>query len=220
MTESSTEALASEHRYVPSQSYRFYRRVRRRLLKLAFGEPIYLDRAVLYPALDKLTANLDFASMDGLEISGDRWGSKGFKSYRSLFYPTYDVCAEPYGVEAFDFIVAEQVFQTLPHPGRAAGNVHAMLRPGGYFLISTPFIQKRMDEPVDCNRWTALGMRYLLHEAGFALDRIDGGSWGTKQAAIANMDAYNFPYYNPLLHDLKRNDPTFPVQVWALARKD
>ncbi|MGO9422756.1 hypothetical protein [Roseiarcus sp.] len=64
-------------------------------------------------------------------------------------------------------------------------------------------------------------MKYLLADAGFALEDIKTWSWGNRTAARANLtpEHLKFPVYNPFLHGDLKNDPLFPVQVWALARR-
>jgi hypothetical protein len=115
-------------------------------------------------------------------------------------------------------VLAEQVFEHLLYPYRAARNVYAMLRPGGYFFISTPFLQKIHNFPVDCSRWTPLGMKYFLADAGFPLETIQTGSWGNRSVIQATLKTPFFPYYNRLIHSLT-NEEIFPIVVWALARK-
>ena len=88
-----------------------------------------------------------------------------------------------------------------------------------YFLISTPFLQKIYDFPVDCSRWTPLEMKYFLSEAGFPIDAIQSGSWGNRSCEGPTSAPSHFPYYNPIVHPLD-NEEIFPVQVWRpLARK-
>jgi len=36
--------------------------------------------------------------------------------------------------------------------------------------------------PVDCSRWTPLGMTYFLSEAGCPIEVIKTGSWGNRAA--------------------------------------
>ena len=194
-----------------------YRKFRSGVRRALFGEHIFLDRLVLYQETDKLIAPLPVRSMDALEISGDRWASHGFRSYVSANYPDYDVCVRPLA-ETFDIIIAEQVFEHLLWPHRAAKNVFAMLRPGGYFFLATPFLLRVHEIPVDCSRWTETGLKYLLADSGFNLEDIKTGSWGNVSAAKANLRRNSFPAYYRHVSDLK-NDPMFPVQVWALARK-
>jgi hypothetical protein len=63
-------------------------------------------------------------------------------------------------------------------------------------------------------------MKYFLSEAGFPIDAIKSGSWGNRAAVKATLTAAShFPYYNRLVHPME-NEETFPVQVWALARKE
>jgi SAM-dependent methyltransferase len=153
--------------------------------------------------------------MDALELSGRTWQTHPFRSYRAIDYPEYDVCLDPLP-DRFDFIVAEQVFEHLLWPYRAGRNVEAMLRPGGYFLITTPFLFPVHPSPFDCSRWTETGMRYFLAECGFPLDAIVTGSWGNRACVAAYMKG-RAPY-RAWKHSL-RNEPYNPVMVWALARK-
>lgn len=185
-----------------------------------FGEPTLFDRLVMDVETRKLVEALPASTMDVLEISGAAWKTYPFKSWRSADYPEYDVCEKPLATENFDLVIAEQVFEHLLYPYRAVKNVYAMLRPGGYFLISTPFLLKIHNFPVDCSRWTPHGMKYFLSEAGFPLEAVQVGSWGNRSAVRARLNpaSTHFPYYNPLIHSMK-NEEVFPVVVWALARK-
>jgi hypothetical protein len=181
----------------------------------------HLDRVVLDRETEKLLLSLDTQTMKALEISGDGFRQWSFQSYETVHYPEFDICAEVLP-RRFDIIIASQVFEHLLWPYRAGRNVHTMLEAGGFFLVSTPFLQKIHEYPVDCSRWSETGLRYLLAECGFPLDRIVTGSWGNKQAARANISRRSltrFALYNPLIHRNLKADPVFPVQVWALAQK-
>lgn len=158
---------------------------------------------------------LDTARMDALEISGEYWRSKvPFQSCRSAWYPEYDVCSQSLA-ETFDFVFAEQVFEHLPHPLRAARNVFQMLREGGHFLVTTPFLFRIHACPTDCTRWTPQGMAYFLEEAGFSRDKIRIDSWGNRACVKASLAGRN---YCRRIHSLK-NESDFPVVVWAFAQK-
>ena len=198
--------------------YDSYRALRSHIRVRLFGPRMYLDQVVLFQELDRLIATLPTGNMDALEISGNRWAKGGFRSYISANFPEYDVCEKPLP-DSFDIIIAEQVFEHLLWPHRAAKNVYSMLRPGGYFMVTTPFLQKIHSYPTDCSRWTETGMKYLLADSGFDLEDIQTWSWGNRDAARANLNhPYKFPVYIPKLSSLK-NDPVFPVQVWALAKR-
>lgn len=175
-------------------------------------------RVEMYKELEKLIGSIDPSTLDVAEISGDYWDRPGFfRNYRSLGYPEFDICTGP-TQERFDLVIAEQVFEHLLWPYRAAKNVHTMLNPGGYFLISTPFLLKIHNHPVDCSRWSEVGMKHFLAECGFPLENIVTGSWGNRACAKANLGP-RWVIYQKWLHSLK-NEPEFPIVVWALARTD
>jgi len=164
----------------------------------------------------KMVSALSPERFRALEISGRNWeGRVRFKSYSAIDYPDHDVCkAIPPG--DYDIIIAEHVFEHLLYPYRAAKNVYDALKPGGYFLMVTPFLVGLHPCPHDCTRWTPEGVRYFLAEAGFPMEPIQTGSWGNRQCVKGN---FNWAVrYRRRLHSLK-NESNLPVTVWALARK-
>jgi SAM-dependent methyltransferase len=173
------------------------------------------SRVVMRERCREWLRNLEPGKLSALEISGELWKGMGFGSYRSVSYPEYDVCAGTLP-ERFEVIIAEQVFEHLLWPYRAGRNVYEMLKPGGHFLISTPFLVKIHNVPIDCSRWTETGLKYLLAECGFPLEDIRTDSWGNKACVKASFRGW-VPYRRRL-HSLA-NEPEFPYHVWALARK-
>jgi hypothetical protein len=153
---------------------------------------------------------------NALEISGNRWDRAGlFRSYRSVDYPDFDICAQVLP-EMFDLIIAEQVFEHLLWPYRAGRNVFSMLNPGGVFLVTTPFMIKIHNHPVDCSRWTEIGMKCFLQECGFEEGKIETGSWGNRACVEGNLNRWQI--FSPRKHSLE-NEPEFPVMIWAFATK-
>ena len=87
--------------------------------------------------------------LDVLEISGNEWrDARPWRSHRTENFPAFDVCDQPLSAR-FDLVIADQVFEHLARPYRAAGNVLSMLKPGGRFLISTPFLVRVHRFPID-----------------------------------------------------------------------
>jgi SAM-dependent methyltransferase len=164
---------------------------------------------------EALIKELPFSGLSALEISGEKWKNFGFASYKNVFYPDFDVCAQKLKSQ-FDIIIAEQVFEHLLWPYRAGKNIFDMTAPRGYFLVTTPFLIKKHEVPVDCSRWTEIGMKYFLAECGFPLDQIVTGSWGNMECVVSNFNRWTV--YRKESHSLV-NDPEFPMVVWALARK-
>lgn len=172
-------------------------------------------RTVMYRECFRMVRQMQPQGMDALEISaGDKWQSLGFRSFTEMNYPQYDICNDKLDRQ-FDMIIADQVFEHLLWPYRAARNVHDMLLPGGYFLVTTPFLIRQHAIPIDCTRWTETGMKYFLAECGFPLENIVTASWGNRDCVKANFNRWaRRGWFGSL-----RNEPNFPVTVWALARK-
>lgn len=179
------------------------------------------NRVVMIAEEQRIIRKLKPERLDALEISGESWRDFGFKSFRACHYPEYDICERPIP-EQFDLIIAEQVFEHVLWPYRAGKHVYAMLRPGGYFLISTPFLFPVHGAPMDCSRWTETGIKYFLAECGFPLEGCSTGSWGNRACIKRYMDGTATqragPRYRRWLHSL-RNEPACPIVIWALACK-
>lgn len=173
-------------------------------------------RIILNKETQRIVDSLEPGKLKALEISGENWNRPGyFKEYRSVEYPEFDITKDVLD-EQFDLIIAEQVFEHLLWPYRAAKNVFQMLKQGGHFLISTPFLIRIHNHPVDCSRWTETGIKYFLAECGFPLENIETGSWGNRSCIVGNFPRWQV--YQRWRHSLV-NEPDFPVMVWALARK-
>jgi hypothetical protein len=190
----------------------------RKLLDIATGaEWTKWSRVVMNREMQNWARELQPGGLDALEISGSFWQDFGFRNYRNTSYPDYDVCLGTVAVEAFNIVIADQVFEHLLWPYRAGKNVYRMLRPRGYFLMSTPFLV-RIHDSVDCSRWTETGLKYFLCECGFPLERIRTGSWGNRACVRANLNLSRWVRFRRYLHSLE-NEPQFPYSVWALAQK-
>ncbi len=182
-----------------------------------------INRIVMAKRCRQIVRSLEPETLDAAEISGT-WGEKfGFRSYRSYWYPEYDICEGPLsddagGVAQVDLIIADQVWEHLDRPYRATQNVLASLRPGGYFLVAVPFFVPLHAAPVDNTRWSARGLKNLLIECGFAEDNIVSEQWGNRWAGIRNVVGPFPPVYHPETDRLE-NEEDFPVTSWALAQK-
>ncbi len=179
-------------------------------------DKLHLTRMIAYREIDAWLDQRGSEKLDALEISsGWKWRQRTWHSYTEMNWPEYDICQESLN-EQFDIIIADNVWEHLLYPYRAARNVFAMLRPGGIFINITPFMIRYHAVPTDCSRWTELGMTHFLEEVGFDPAKIETGSWGNAAAVKSNLKTWsrvgwrrNFP-----------NDPRFPLTVWAIAEKD
>jgi SAM-dependent methyltransferase len=181
---------------------------------LGFEETLW-NRKMADEAVRRLVEPLGPETLDVLEISGEVWRTHPFRSYRNTSYPAFDLEAAVLDAD-FDLVIAEHVFEHLAWPRLAALNVLRMLRPGGHFLIVTPFLYKVHPVPIDCTRWTETGLRFFLADAGFPLETIITGSWGNLAVVEASFRR-EFRLFNRHVQSVE-SEPEFPIVVWALAR--
>jgi len=175
-------------------------------------------RVVSDQTCESFLRSLDYRNMDVVELSpgGDKWQRFGFRTYRASTYDECDLCERPLALDAFDVVIAEHVLEHVLWPYRAVRNAYQMLRPRGWFIVATPFMYRVHGYPIDCSRWTELGMKHLLMEGGFPETGIRTGSWGNRACVKANFR--RLPNWIPWWHSL-RNEPLFPMVVWAYAQK-
>jgi len=183
------------------------------LLPIIGYDKTHITRTVAYREIDSFLDTLGSETCDALEISaGWKWRARTWNSFTEMNWPEHDIC-EHHLDRQFDVIIADNVFEHLKYPYRAAQNVRAMLRPGGYFINITPFMIRHHPIPLDCSRWTQDGMRYFLEEAGFDPEKVATGGWGNAAAVRANMRRWARTGWKRKLP----NDPNFPVTIWAIA---
>jgi SAM-dependent methyltransferase len=155
---------------------------------------------------------------DILEISpgwNDRWKRLPAKSYREVDYPEFDVCTDVLP-DRFDIVIADQVLEHVERPIEAAKHIHAMLRPGGFAAVATPFLFRVHARPHDFNRWTPEGLKQLLIEGGFERGRIETDSWGNPACVKAHLRGRVRDY--GFRRNLS-NDPEYPIMCWAFAQR-
>lgn len=188
------------------------------LLRIARGvgyDKTHITRVVAYREVDAWLDRAGTEKLDGLEISaGWKWRERPWGSFSEMNWPDYDICADQLD-KKFDIIIADNVFEHLKYPYRAARNVFNMLRPGGHFICITPFLIRYHPIPIDCTRWTETGLLHFLEEVGFDPNATQTGSWGNEAAVKANFHRWARAGWKRQL----RNDVNFPVTVWAMAQK-
>lgn len=189
--------------------------LRKRLIAVGY-DPVDWVRTVMYQRCFDFIRSLDPAKLSALEISaGPQWKRDlEFGSYEATEYPGFDVCSETLPRQ-FDLIIADQVFEHLKWPYRAGRNVWSMLKPGGHFVIATPFLLRIHRAPIDCSRWTEDGLNYFLQECGFEAKNIVTDSWGNRACLKRNLKAWRKRGFFGSV----ANEKDYPVMVWAFARK-
>jgi SAM-dependent methyltransferase len=175
------------------------------------------QRIELNKAVDAHIARLDPSTHSAAEISGENHRSKPWRSYESLMYPEFDLCAPVELEQRFDVVICEQVLEHVPDPWKAAANLRELCVPCGHVIVSTPFLIKVHELLLfgmyDYWRFTPRGLRVLLEGVGLTVDGV--GTWGNRFCVTGNLSRWSgYRRRHPL-----RNEPDVPVQVWAFARR-
>jgi SAM-dependent methyltransferase len=174
------------------------------------------QRVAMNQAVDAYIGSLHPPELTAAEISGDTHAQKPWKSYTSLNYPGFDLCADLDSELEFDVVICEQVLEHVVDPCAAATNLRQLCAPGGRVIVSTPFLIKVHELPIyamhDYWRFTPRGLRTLLERAGLEIEAV--GAWGNRACVVGNFSRWSA--YRPW-HSL-RNEPDIPLQVWAFAR--
>jgi len=175
------------------------------------------QRVVMNEAVEARIAALGPESVRAAEISGDLHASKPWKEYVALAWPEFDICAPLTEERRFDLVICEQVLEHVPDACAAVENLRELCVPGGRVVVSTPFLIKVHEFPsygmLDYWRFTPRGLRALLERGGLEVERV--GSWGNRECVVGNFTDWSA---HRRWHSL-RDEPDFPVQVWAFARR-
>jgi SAM-dependent methyltransferase len=90
----------------------------------------------------------------------------------ALFLPVSDGAA--------DTVLSTELMEHLPDPHHFLAEVARILRPGGIFILSVPFLEPLHEEPRDYWRFTPYSLRTLLGQHGFGVRELRRrGGWGS-----------------------------------------
>lgn len=78
-----------------------------------------------------------------------------------------DAGALPFAARSFNGVLCTEVLEHLPKPGRTLAEAMRVLLPGGWLVVTTPFMYHAHQRPYDFFRYTAAGIEMLMAEAGF-----------------------------------------------------
>lgn len=163
-------------------------------------------------ALDVVFEGLTTGGASAVEISGRKRAGLPWASYTSLEYPEFDLCEPAPITTTYDVVICEQVLEHVVDPWRAARTLRALAGDHGTVIVSTPFLIRVHEVPADYWRFTEDGLRVLLEAADLTVDHVD--SWGNAWAVMRNLRLWRPSRW----WHRRRNDPRFPLVVWAIAR--
>jgi SAM-dependent methyltransferase len=125
-----------------------------------------------------------------LDLGGKRERPRGrFRAPAGTTYVNLDPCTKPdllcdvtqvpWPDASADCVICTEVLEHLPDPAACVREAERLLRPGGVFLCSVPFLFPVHPDPEDMQRYTADGLRHLLRAFAGVEVRAMGGYLGT-----------------------------------------
>lgn len=88
-----------------------------------------------------------------------------------------DILASAYNTtlpdSSADTVLCTAVLEHLERPQEAISEMHRILKPGGYVILSAPMIWHLHEEPRDFFRYTKYGLQYMFVESGFEIVEIN-----------------------------------------------
>lgn len=138
-------------------------------------------------------------------------------------FPEENVLDLSYSDESFDLVVADQVLEHVEGlPERAFEELFRVLRPGGYAVVTTCFINPIHDFPHDYWRFSPAGLNLLGKRHG---KTVESGGWGNQLLWLYNwLGCGHMPTPTPKWHPLnllaRYNNPGWPASTWIVVKKD
>ncbi len=103
----------------------------------------------------------------------------------------------PFGESVFDTLICTQLIEHVPRPWVAVAEMYRILKPGGYLILSAPWIYPYHGSPADYYRFSRDGLRALLEDNGFKvidLCPMGGGFLVAVEYFNAGMWQYNVSF--------------------------
>jgi SAM-dependent methyltransferase len=90
---------------------------------------------------------------------------------------------------AYDIVICTQVMEHVFEHSKVFEEAYRLLKPGGFFIVSAPFVWQIHEEPYDYYRFTKYGFIKLLENAGFLVQeaKSNGGKFAVLGQLILHM---------------------------------
>lgn len=75
----------------------------------------------------------------------------------------------PFNDSQFDSALSTEVLEHVFEPDLFLTEINRVLKKGGVFLLSVPFVWDEHEQPYDYGRYSSFGLKYLLEKHGFEI---------------------------------------------------
>ena len=168
----------------------------RALWKHSYFNPHHIERKLLWQSIAAESGSLEGRMLDvgcgdrpyaplfrhveryvGLEHPGAVMNveselRRSFERVRGLIDAFGDANEIPFADASFDSCLSTEVLEHVTDPVSVAREIRRVLRPGGRLLLTVPFAGELHQIPYDFRRFTIFGIRRVLEEAGFEVERV------------------------------------------------
>lgn len=86
---------------------------------------------------------------------------------------------------SFDTVVCFEALEHIDDTRAVVGELYRVLKPGGFCVVSTPFLYQQHGNPHDYYRFTPAGLVFLFSKAGFVV--VESGTIGNLWSVIGSM---------------------------------
>jgi SAM-dependent methyltransferase len=186
----------------------------------------HVTRLYMYSKLENLLGASDSPNKRGLAISRSlplaRILGLNLAKIEEVNFPEFDLTALPFGDGQFDFCVSDQVLEHLTDPFAAVAESFRVVKPGGYVVITTCFMNELHLDPVDFWRFTPAALELLCKPNRAEILEI--GGWGNREV-WAYIDAgFRFEKIpenpqNPIYNLVMKNESAYSITTWVVAKK-
>jgi SAM-dependent methyltransferase len=96
---------------------------------------------------------------------------------------------------SFDAVLNTQVLEHVADPAKVASELLRVLVPGGRLWLTAPLMWPLHEEPYDFWRFTSHGLRHVLEQSGFRVERIEprGGYFSALATVLAGAPYWTGP---------------------------
>lgn len=146
------------------------------------------------PYKDYILKNSEVKRYVGLEIENALVYDKNVKPDY-----TWDGRNMPFESNYFDCAFATEVLEHCPDPRIVLNEVLRVLKPGGIFFFTVPFLWNLHEVPNDEYRYTPFSMERLLRTSGFSeISVVATGGWHASMAQMTGLWLRRAPMNNKL----------------------
>lgn len=186
----------------------------------------HITRYAMYRQLAQLKRPVFLASARALSISHSTalcatLGLQGGAVVEAE-YPAVSLLDLPYPDASFDYVVSDQVLEHVEgDPQRAIDESFRVLRPGGWAVHTTCFLNPIHEWPVDLWRFSPAGLRYLCRHFS-RIVACDG--WGNPYVGLVMLLGLRFDgvpeaRWHPLHRLATAQHRDWPAVTWVVAEK-